>query len=214
MLPQFVFVSLLLLISPLLFAASPQMPASSPQVVISTNLGEMTFALDDTVAPKTTAQFIKLAKSGWYNGKEFYRVVKGHVIQAGINNDLHPDHKKYQLDAEFSPDKPQIKGSLGMARDEDPNSGSTEFYICLTRRAHLDGKYTHFGQLIKGEEVLDKIAEVAVTEQWLDNPGGKPVAFHRPVEKVLIQSIRISTTEDKVNKTAELLKPLQNGTTQ
>jgi len=205
MLAKLRFLSVFLFISPLLFAASavepqspaqvslssPKVPLSSPQVVISTNLGDMTFALDAKVAPKTTAQFIKLAKSGWYNGKEFYRVVKGHVIQAGINDDGHPDHKKYQLDAEFSPDKAQIKGSLGMARDEDPNSGSTEFYICLERRAHLDGKYTHFGQLIAGEAVLDKIAAVNVTEKWLDNPGGKPTAFHRPQTPVLIQSISV-----------------------
>lgn len=203
MLPKFLCFFPLLLISPLLFAASPQLAASevhlsptqvhpsSPQVVISTSLGDMTFALDDKITPKTTAQFIKLANSGWYNGKEFYRVVKGHVIQAGINDDLHPDHKKYQLDAEFSPDKPQIKGSLGMARDEDPNSGSTEFYICLARRAHLDGKYSHFGQLIEGEAVLDKIAAVKVMEKWLDNPGGTAVAFHRPHTPVLIHSIRV-----------------------
>jgi cyclophilin family peptidyl-prolyl cis-trans isomerase len=198
MLPKCLFLSVLLFISPLLFAAtpkeplsSPQVTLSSPQVVISTNLGDMTFALDAKVAPKTTAQFIKLANSGWYNNKEFYRVVKGHVIQAGINDDEHPDHKKYQLDGEFSADKKQIKGSLGMARDEDPNSGSTEFYICLERRAHLDGKYTHFGQLIQGEAVLDNIAAVKVTEKWLDNPGGKPIAFHRPTTAVVIQAIRV-----------------------
>lgn len=197
MLPKLLFLSVLLFISPLLLAASQQpvattqTPLLSPQVVISTNMGDMTFALDATVAPKTTAQFIKLANSGWYNGKAFYRVVKGHVIQAGINDDAHPDHKKYQLDAEFSKDKAQIKGSLGMARDDDPDSGSTEFYICLERRAHLDGKYTHFGQLIEGETVLDKIAAVKVTEKWLDNPGGKPIAFHQPKSAVIIQAIRV-----------------------
>lgn len=78
-----------------------------------------------------------------------------------------------------------------MARDDDPDSGSTEFYICLERRAHLDGKYTHFGQLIEGETVLDKIAAVKVTEKWLDNPGGKPIAFHQPKSAVIIQAIRV-----------------------
>ncbi len=182
-----------LLLLLLLFPAA--LLQAQTRAVISTNLGDMTFELDEQITPKTTSQFIQLANSGWYNGKEFYRVVKGHVIQAGINDDLHPDHKKYQLDGEFSQHKQQIKGSLGMARDEDPNSGSTEFYICLERRAHLDGKYTHFGQLIAGEAVLDKIAAVKVTEKWLENPGGKPVAFHQPVEKVLIKSIRIEDNQ-------------------
>lgn len=160
--------------------------------VISTNLGDMTFALDEQVATKTSQQFIRLANQGWYQGKEFYRVVQGHVIQAGINDDAHPDHQKYQLDAEFSDQRSFVKGSLGMARDEDPNSGSTEFFICLSRRAHLDGKYSHFGQLIAGETVLDNIAAVPVTEKWLDNPTGKPIAFHQPTAKVQILAIRIS----------------------
>lgn len=173
----------LLLSSPLLQAA--------PKAVIVTSLGEMTFELDDKTAPKTTAHFIRLAETGWYQGKSFYRVVKGHVAQAGINDDAHPDHKTYQVDGEFSRQKPHIKGCLGMARDEDPNSGSTEFYICLERRPHLDGEYTNFGQLVAGEAVLDQLAAVKVKEIWLDNPGGKPIAFHQPETAVLIKSIRI-----------------------
>jgi len=172
-----------LLFTPLVLAA--------PKAVISTTLGDMTFELDDKTAPKTTAQFIRLAQNGWYEGKTFYRVVKGHVAQAGINDDAHPDHKTYQVDGEFSDAKPQIRGSLGLARDEDPNSGSTEFYICLERRAHLDGKYTNFGQLTQGDAVLDKIAAVKVKELWLDNPGGKPIAFHQPETAVVIRSIKI-----------------------
>lgn len=173
----------LLIFSPLLLAA--------PIAVISTSAGEMTFELDDKTAPKTTAQFIRLANSGWYEGKTFYRVVKGHVVQAGINDDLHPDHKTYQVDGEFSDTKPQIRGSLGMGRHEDPNSGSTEFYICLERRAHLDGKYTNFGQLIQGDDVLDKMAAVKVKEIWLDNPGAKPIALHKPEIPIVIRSIKI-----------------------
>jgi cyclophilin family peptidyl-prolyl cis-trans isomerase len=164
---------------------------ASPKAVISTSLGEMTFELDDKTAPQTTAQFIRLANSGWYDGKAFYRVVQGHVVQAGINDDSHPDHTTYQVDGEFSEDKPQIRGSLGLARGEDPNSGSTEFYICLERRAHLDGQYTNFGHLIAGEAVLDQIAAVKVKQIWLDNTGGTPIAFHQPETPVVIQSIKI-----------------------
>lgn len=194
-------------------AQTPALTQGQTTAMISTNLGDMTFLLDEKTAPQTSRQFIALANQGWYQGKEFYRVVQGHVIQAGINDDAHPDHQKYRLNAEFSNQLSFIKGSLGMARDDDPNSGSTEFFICLSRRAHLDGKYSHFGQLIAGEAVLDKIAAVAVTEKWLDNPGGKPVAFHRPVEKVLIQSIRISTTANTAAATAQSLSTLPNSTT-
>jgi cyclophilin family peptidyl-prolyl cis-trans isomerase len=166
-------------------------PALSTQAVIKTNLGEMTFQLHDQHTPETTANFIRLAQSGWYQGKTFYRVVPGHVAQAGINDDKHPDMKTYQVKAEFSDQLPQIKGSLGLARGEDPNSGSTEFYICLERRAHLDGKYTNFGQLIAGEAVLDKIAAVQTEEKWIENPGGKPIAFHQPKTSIVIEKITI-----------------------
>lgn len=167
------------------------LPTLATQAVIKTNVGEMTFELHDEQTPNTTANFIRLAKSDWYKGKTFYRVVPGHVAQAGINDDKHPDMKKYQVKAEFSADLPQIKGSLGLARGEDPDSGSTEFYICLDRRAHLDGKYTNFGQLVAGEAVLDKIAAVQTVEKWIDNPGGKPIAFHQPVTAIVIEKITI-----------------------
>lgn len=178
-------------LSLLVLCIVPALVFAAPKAVISTSLGEMTFELDDKTTPKTTAQFIRLANNGWYEGKSFYRVVQGHVAQAGINDDAHPDHKTYQVEGEFSDSKPQIRGSLGLARDEDPNSGSTEFYICLERRAHLDGKYANFGQLIAGDAVLQKISAVKVKEIWLDSPGGKPIAFHQPETPVVIHSIKI-----------------------
>jgi len=164
---------------------------AAPTAVIETTIGTMKFDLHQQAAPQTTARFIELAKAGWYNGKSFYRVVKGHVAQAGINDDNHPDHQKYRVPAEFSDKLPHIRGSLGMARDEDPNSGSTEFFICLERRAHLDGKYTNFGQLTDGDKVLDAFAALPVEEKWIDNPGAKPIAFHSPKQPVLIKQIRI-----------------------
>jgi len=163
---------------------------AAPTAVIETTIGTMKFDLHQQATPVTTARFIELAKSGWYNGKPFYRVVKGHVAQAGINDD-NPDHQKYRVPAEFSDKLPHIRGSLGMARDEDPNSGSTEFFICLERRAHLDGKYTNFGQLTDGDKVLDAFAALPVEEKWIDNPGAKPIAFHSPKQPVLIKQIRI-----------------------
>lgn len=184
-LPRF---AITLCCSSMLLASAPALAAKA---LIKTSLGEMTFQLYEEQTPATTANFIKLANSGWYQGKTFYRVVPGHVAQAGLNDDNHPDMKTYQVNAEISDQLPQIKGSLGLARGEDPNSGSTEFYICLERRAHLDGKYTNFGQLISGEEVLDKIAAVKIAEKWLDNPGGKPIAFHQPATPVVIEKITI-----------------------
>ncbi|MBT1443532.1 peptidylprolyl isomerase [Shewanella sp. JM162201] len=153
-------------------------------VTIETNLGAMTFELYAEDAPKTVANFQRLAGKGWYDGKRFYRVVKGHVIQAGsLDNNDEPT-----LVAEFN-SRPHIKGTLGLARDEDPNSGSTEFYICDAARPHLDGRYTVFGQLIEGEAVLDAIANVDVIEKYYDD--AKKIAFHEPKTAVVITAIRL-----------------------
>ena len=166
-------------------------PVAAATAIIDTSVGQLQFRLLQQEAPLTTSRFIELAESGWYQQKTFYRVVKGHVAQAGLNNDDHPDMTTYRVKAEFSPQLKHVKGSLGMARGEDPDSGGTEFYISLAPRPHLDGHYTLFGQLIAGEAVLDQIASTPVKEIWLDNPGGKPYAFHAPVTPIVIQRIRI-----------------------
>ncbi|WP_372871501.1 peptidylprolyl isomerase [Shewanella sp.] len=152
-------------------------------VTIETSLGDMTFEFFPNEAPRTVANFQRLAQSGWYEGKSFYRVVKGHVIQAGsLDENAEP-----RVEAEFN-QHPHIKGTLGLARDEDPNSGSTEFYICHEARPHLDGRYTVFGQLVAGEAVLDAIANQEVIEKYYDED--KKIAFHEPKTPVLIKAIR------------------------
>lgn len=153
-------------------------------VTIETSMGEMTFAFFPDEAPQTVANFKRLAQSGWYEGKSFYRVVKGHVIQAGSLD----ENSEPMVEAEFN-HHPHLKGTLGLARDEDPNSGSTEFYICHGARPHLDGRYTVFGQLVSGEAVLDAIANVEVIEKYYDED--KKVAFHEPKTQVTIKAVRL-----------------------
>lgn len=162
---------------------------ATPGVEIQTNKGTMVFELDTHKTPQTAARFVELANAHWYEGKQFYRVVSGHVIQAGLNDDNHPDMKKYAVPAEFQGQFSHKRGCLGLARDEDPNSGSTEFYVCHQDRPHLDGRYAVFGRLVKGVEVLDAIAASEVKQIWLDNPGGKPVAFHQPLQPITILAV-------------------------
>ncbi|MBI4833462.1 MAG: peptidylprolyl isomerase [Planctomycetes bacterium] len=145
-------------------------------------MGEMTFKFFTKDAPLSCANFIKLAKSGFYNNREFYRVVKGHVIQAGVGEGEGVD---YTVKAEFNKN-PHITGAVGMARAEDPDSASTEFYICHTPRPHLDGRYTVFGQLTDGFDVLDKIGNTEVEEKMIEG-----VAFNKPKVPVKILSITI-----------------------
>lgn len=155
-----------------------QKPAATGEIVVlETSMGAMTFRLLEAEAPATTANFKRLVNEGFYDGKPFYRVAAGHVIQAGDGGDN--DHPRVK--GEFGAHK-HVEGALGLARDADPDSGSTEIYVCLADRPHLDGSYSVFGLLVGGVEVLRAIGAVAVNEHWI----GK-VAMHKPVEPVLIE---------------------------
>ena len=155
--------------------------------VLKTDHGTMVFRFFTDDAPRTAAQFKRLVGAGFYDGKAFYRVVAGHVIQAGAGDDTDEPTVK----AEFN-DNPHVVGAVGLARSEDPDSGSTEFYICHAPRPHLDGKYTVFGQLIDGYDVLDRIATVEVEEKWVAD--GK-VAFHEPKRPVVIEKASLEQRE-------------------
>ena len=154
--------------------------------VIKTSEGEMVAEFWPDVAPKTVENFKKLAKSGFYDGTCFHRVIKGFMIQGG--DPLTKDESKqarwgtgdpgYKIDAEFNK-KSHTKGVLSMARSQDPNSAGSQFFICHGNPTFLDGQYTAFGKLIKGEDVLDKIATTPTTPP------------DRPVKRMNVESIKI-----------------------
>ena len=152
-------------------------PTQQEVCVLQTSMGTMVFRLFEAQAPLTTANFKALVRDGFYDGKEFYRVVKGHVIQAGDGG----ENGRPTVKGEFGA-HPHVVGALGLARDEDPDSGSTEIYICHAARPHLDGRYAVFGLLIEGFEVLERIGNVEVEEHWEGD-----VAFHKPKTPVAIE---------------------------
>ena len=178
---KWLFVALLAL--PLLSAASPSSPGAEEEVcVLKTSLGTMAFRFFAEDAPQTTASIKKLVREGFYDGKPFYRVVKGHVIQTGDGG----ENNKPKVKGEFGTKHLHVPGAVGLARDTDPDSGNTEIYICLAPRPHLDGKYALFGQLIEGHDVLEKIGNVEVEEKY-EESGGNRIAFHKPKTPVLIE---------------------------
>jgi cyclophilin family peptidyl-prolyl cis-trans isomerase len=168
-------IALLALLTP--HSGSQAQPERQNVCVLKTSLGTMVFKFFETEAPQTTKQFQKLVREGFYNGKDFYRVVKGHVIQAGggLAPKLPPEFNRH----------PHVVGTVGLGRDEDINSGDSEFYICVAPRPHLDGKYTVFGQLTEGYDVLEKISNVDVEERW--EGADKKLAMHKPKKPVLIE---------------------------
>jgi cyclophilin family peptidyl-prolyl cis-trans isomerase len=151
--------------------------------VLETSMGTMVFRFFEEAAPLTVRNFKTLVREGFYDGKEFYRVVAGHVIQAGDGEGTERPTVKGEFGAH-----PHVVGAVGLARDEDPDSGSTEFYICHAARPHLDGRYAVFGLLVEGFDVLESIGNVEVEEVWLGE-----VAFHKPKEPVLIERAYLET---------------------
>ncbi len=149
--------------------------------VLETSMGTMVFRLFEDAAPATVANFKSLVREGFYDGLPFYRVVAGHVIQAGDGGESGRPTVKGEFGAH-----PHVTGALGLARAEDPDSGSTEIYVCHAPRPHLDGRYAVFGLLISGFEVLDAIGRVEVEEKWEGE-----VAFHKPKQPVTIERARL-----------------------
>jgi peptidyl-prolyl cis-trans isomerase B (cyclophilin B) len=154
--------------------------------VIKTSEGTMVAEFWPDVAPKTVENFKTLAKKGFYNGTAFHRVIKGFMIQGGDPLTKDPSQEAawgtggpgYSIKAEFN-NKSHTRGVLSMARSSDPDSAGSQFFICHGDPTQLDHQYTTFGKLIKGDDVLDKIA---------NTPTHPP---DRPDKRMNIESITI-----------------------
>ncbi len=108
------------------------------------------------VAPKTVESFLALTKKGFYNGLTFHRVVPGFVAQGGDPKGDGTGGPGYALKAEFN-QKKHLTGTVAMARAQHPDSAGSQFYICLAPQPSLDGKYTVFGQVTEGMDIVQKI---------------------------------------------------------
>lgn len=137
-------------------------------------LGQIVLRFYEDVAPKHVENFVTLAKSKFYDGCTFHRVIPGFMIQGGDPNSKKPDRSSHgmggpghQVMAEFN-SKPHKRGVLSMARSNDPNSAGSQFFICVADANFLDWKYTAFGEVVSGMEIADKI--VNVKRDGRDNP--------------------------------------------
>jgi peptidyl-prolyl cis-trans isomerase B (cyclophilin B) len=144
-------------------------PAANEVAVINTTEGEMVIAFWSDAAPNTVANFKKLAGKGFYDGTCFHRIIKGFMIQGGDPLTKDPTAKNrwgtggpgYSINAEFNNHSHQL-GVVSMARSSDPNSAGSQFFICDGDASFLDHQYTAFGHVIKGNDVLQKIADTPV----------------------------------------------------
>ncbi len=128
--------------------------------IMETSMGTVKFELYEDKAPITTANFIKLADAGFYNGLIFHRVVDNFVIQTGDPTGTGMGGSGKTIPLEIKEDLTHTDGAVGMARGTDPNSASSQFYICDGAQHGLDGQYAIFGQVIEGMDVVRAIAAV------------------------------------------------------
>ena len=162
----------------------------NPVVVVSTDSGDIEVELYPEKAPKTVENFLAYANEKFYDGTVFHRVIKGFMIQGGgMTPDMKQKDTKAPIVSESNNGLKNMRGTIAMARTNDPNSATSQFFINHKDNAFLDYKggsdvgYTVFGKVISGIEAVDKIAEVKT--------GSK--GFHQdvPVNSVIIKSVSI-----------------------
>jgi len=168
------------------------MPTTTPaeHAIIKTSYGELTLAFWPEDAPKTVENFKTLARQGFYDGTAFHRVIKGFMIQGGCPNTKEGAKGQpgtgdagSKLKAEFN-DRPHKRGVISMARSAHPDSAGSQFFICHGDARFLDRQYTAFGELVAGDDVLERLAGVPTAR----GDGGEKST---PVERLAIESIRI-----------------------
>jgi peptidyl-prolyl cis-trans isomerase B (cyclophilin B) len=136
------------------------------KAIVNTNLGNIQFELLSDIAPETVRNFIKLAKSGFYDGTLFHRVIPKFMIQGGDPNTKESDKSTwgtggpgYNIKAEFN-SRSHLRGIVSMARSSDPDSAGSQFFIVTSDSTFLDREYTVFGEVVDGMEVADKIVNL------------------------------------------------------
>lgn len=156
-------------------ASSPESDSATKAktvwVDINTSAGTMTLKLDPVQAPVTVANFLRYADEGFYNGTVFHRVIANFMIQGGgMTADLHQKETHMPVKNESGNGLGNRRGTIAMARTNDPNSATSQFFINLADNDHLDGSrsqpgYTVFGKVVDGMAVVDAIGNTRTTRK-------------------------------------------------
>ena len=175
-------------------STAPTPPAPPPEVVLHTSQGDITLELYPDKSPKSVANFLKYVRDGFYDGTVFHRVIDGYLIQGGLyTRQLTAKRTRAPVPAEADNGLSNLRGTIAVARGADPNSGTSQFFINLVDNRRLDFTsdqsgltwgYTVFGKVIKGMDVVDKIAKLPTHAQG-------PFAGDVPKPLVIIESARV-----------------------
>ena len=160
---------------------------NNPKIkIVVKDFGTMTAELYPDKAPKTVENFLGLVKSGFYSGLIFHRVISGFMIQGGGYNEAFGETDAPAIKGEFAAngfpqnDLKHTRGVLSMARTNNPNSASSQFFIMHQNAPYLDRQYAGFGAVIEGIEVVDKIAAVPTGRMgWFDDVPRVPVVIEK-----------------------------------
>ncbi len=163
----------------------PEVTATSTRAVIETSQGSITVEFYDADSPKTVANFVTLAREGFYDGTKFHRVIKDFMIQGGDPLSKSSDQSRwgtgdpgYKFADEFNA-HPLVRGSLAMANSGPDTNGSQFFIVTAESTPWLDGKHTNFGHVAEGMEVVERIAAAAT--------GARDI----PTTDVVVKRVRI-----------------------
>ncbi len=148
------------------------------------NYGDIELELYEDIAPKTVENFTKLVEEGFYDGLIFHRVIEGFMIQGGCPDGTGMGGPGHNIFGEFNQngfknDLKHTAGVLSMARAANPNSAGSQFFIMHKDSPHLDGSYAAFGKVVKGQDIVDSIAEVQTDRR------------DRPLEDVIIGKVKL-----------------------
>ena len=172
-------------------AQSTQAANGYPRVRVVTNAGDFVIELDPNRAPKTVEAFLKYVNDGFYNGLIFHRVVAGFIAQTGAYTvDMEPKNVTENIFNESGNGLSNLRGTVGLARGNDPHSGTSQFYINLADNVDLNPRptrwgYAVFGKVVEGMDVVDDIGHRPTA-------GGGPFDRNVPVEPIVIDRIEVA----------------------
>jgi peptidyl-prolyl cis-trans isomerase A (cyclophilin A) len=196
---RFLLAALLLFPSSVLFAqatkpAAAAAPAAHPEVVLHTSQGDITLELYPDKSPKSVANFLQYVRDGFYSGTVFHRAIPGYLVQGGLyTRDLQAKRTRSAIPSEADNGLSNVRGTVAVARGADPNSGTAQFFFNLVDNRRLDfvgnqsgltWGYAVFGKVIKGMDVVDKMAA-------LPTRGLGPFAGDVPNPLVVIDSASV-----------------------
>ena len=156
-------------------------------LVLETTKGPVTIAMRPDLAPKHVARIKELVGQGFYDGIAFHRVIEGFMAQTGCPHGTGTGGSGQKLKAEFSREK-HLRGTVSMARAQDPNSGDSQFFICLADASWLDGQYTVWGEVTAGLENVDQIKR------------GEPVVNPDRIVTARMATLRPDAASDRIRQ--------------